>query len=58
MSLFGVALARVLSTRAVVRLGRMAGTVVAVGFDRARRLLDYFGAVIRSVQVTGTSTGK
>ena len=31
MSLFGVALARVLSTRAVVRLGRMAGTVVALG---------------------------
>jgi hypothetical protein len=31
MSLFGVALARVLSTRAVVRLGRMAGTIVAVG---------------------------
>jgi hypothetical protein len=31
MSLFGVALARVLSTRAVVRLGRTAGTVVACG---------------------------
>lgn len=31
MSLFGVALARVLSTRAVVRLGRMAGTVVGLG---------------------------
>ena len=31
MSLFGVALARVLSTHAVVRLGRMAGTVVALG---------------------------
>jgi nickel/cobalt transporter (NicO) family protein len=31
MSLFGVALARVLSTRAVVRLGRMAGIVVAAG---------------------------
>jgi hypothetical protein len=31
MSLFGVALARVLSTRAVVRLGRSAGTFVAVG---------------------------
>lgn len=31
MSLFGVAFARVLSTRAVVRLGRLAGTVVAIG---------------------------
>ncbi len=31
MSLFGVALARVLSTRAVVRLGRLAGTAVALG---------------------------
>ena len=31
MSLFGVALARVLSSHAVVRLGRMAGTVVALG---------------------------
>jgi nickel/cobalt transporter (NicO) family protein len=31
MSLFGVALARVLSTRAVVRLGSFGGTAVAVG---------------------------
>jgi nickel/cobalt exporter len=31
MSLFGVALARVLSTRAVARVGRAAGTVVAIG---------------------------
>lgn len=31
MSLFGVALARVLSTRTVVRLGRVAGMIVAIG---------------------------
>ena len=31
MSLFGVVLARVLSTRAVIGLGRLAGTAVAVG---------------------------